>query len=115
MPPTAAREPAQGYYFCCKGFICLKPSKVKKAPLSFVTGWEEGSCVLLFSLIQIWQVLVEDLFPGAGGSWLCAGSGSAGGLGMEQSCGAGMLRGWGIKAFVSLELTSLRVHLPFPR
>lgn len=46
---------------------------------------------------------------------LCAGSGSAGGLGMGQSCEAGMLQGQGIKAFVSLELTSLRVHLPFPR
>lgn len=52
-------------------------------------------------LTQIWQVLVEDFFLvlGTPCSWqllaLCAGSGSAGGLGVEQSCGAVMLLGLG--------------------
>lgn len=55
------RRTCLGLLFLLERFICLKPSKVKKAPLSFTTSWGKGGRVLLFPpLTPIWQVLVEN-------------------------------------------------------
>jgi len=103
MPSAAAREialcvrPAQGYCFCWEGFICLKPSKVKKAPpaADWLEGWgRSGLCRALFLHTDLASPLVWNFFLvlAPWHSWqllaLCAGTGDAQGLGLEWPCGA---------------------------